>query len=240
MERNINYSELEYICSLMYETYRIPIQIIDENSGVLFNLPSAMVQNPIFNNHLEVYNLLNKSIQVPNFPIFTSTNFLENYFSIQLVAEASKKYIIIVGPSLQSIVTEDTIQSIKQDLNLFINSSKLLSYYKSLPVVPKKRLIHASIHFIYVLTYEKLDEDEIVEKNHSFVSTPISIKSEQITLLERRKNILFHHNLSYEKRLFQAVKDGRKDEVVKILNLPPAEGEYGVLSKKVSFETKKT
>ncbi|GAE36380.1 helix-turn-helix domain-containing protein [Halalkalibacter akibai] len=212
--------ELQMTFRVLYDTFEIPIQLLDNNGNVLWKYPIDFTPSPVL-----ATSACHNAFHVP---IIHSTDTLENYFFIHL--NKPLKGTVIVGPSVYSKLSEDHLLSLINDLPI-TNTNRFIGYYQSLPVLNKQKLIQTSALFYFVLFKRHLDVETIMKQN-KMLEPCIPPEQTALSLSEKRQNVTFHYGRCFEKKLLQAIKDGKKDQVLNCLLNLPENGSFGTLSKK--------
>jgi len=231
---------LSYICKLIYESFKIPVTYINEQDSVELEYGSHYIQNPFYTSPQDFYQGINFPKELVYFPFVSTTTYNENYFMIQVADQNQYNGTIVVGPALPIELTGDRLQALVYDLSNQQNiRDLLLQYYESLSRISSLTFIHISMHLYYMLYQKPLDPAEIILNNKLVGEQTLEIEDPHITISLRRENVSFHHDHLYEKKLFQYIKEGRKEEFLKAYKLSPELGEMGVLSKKSQLRNRK-
>lgn len=225
--------DVDYICKLIYESFNIPITFIDHNDMVKFEQSSLSFKNPNSSFHHNIFKQFNFRKETFLFPLFVKTEHYEEFFIIQIRQENEYKGMIIVGPTLAPELTNDRLAALINDMNVQKSlGEKLVYYFETLPRLSHMKLMNISMQIYYMLYQETLDPAEIILKNSKAGYLTFKIEDPQVTISQQRENVSFHHDFMYEKRLFQFIKEGRKEEFLKIFKISPENGKVGILSKK--------
>lgn len=231
---------LSYICKLFYESFKIPVTYINEQDSVEFEYGSYYIKNPFYTSPQDFYQQINLTKELVHFPLLSTTTYNEKYFMIQVVDQEQFNGTIVVGPVLPIELTGDRLQALVHDLSTQQNIREpLLQYYESLSRISSLSFIHISMNLYYMLYQKKLDPAEVILNNKLVGEQILEIEDPNITISLRREDVSLHHDLMYEKKLFQYIKEGRKEEFLKAYKLSPERGEIGVLSKKSQLRNRK-
>ncbi|MGM0873437.1 MAG: helix-turn-helix domain-containing protein [Bacillota bacterium] len=231
--------EIKYICRLIYETTNVPVFFLDEKGEIIYDFSSSYTPNPLYPSKHELLNSLIQNNDTNECPIYHTTNYLENFFSIIINPEDKCKGRVIVGPSKYAEVSEEIVKGLISDYQLYNEASIMISYHQSLPVLNRKKLISTSLLLYYLIYNKQLDEADVLQKKNQLERNNIDQEKAELQISKRRQDVTFHHDTLYEKLLFTAVKEGRKEDIIKHLNIPPEVGELGVLSKKSYLRSQK-
>jgi AraC-like DNA-binding protein len=221
---------LEYICDLSFNIFKIPVYLVDKHGKLIFE-PSINNSNPhpFYSKEAILQQLFSENDTLPK-PIFSEVAYFENFFSINIVYGDQSNGKMIVGPVLFTKVLEESIIGVINDLGLKISPEEMEYYYRSLPVVSQLDFIHMSLALYYMLYQQQLDVVDIHQTNLTRGKTPSQIEQPDIYLSEQRQKATDGRDLLSEKRLFQYIKEGKKEEL-KALRSQLSESEIGVLSK---------
>ncbi len=236
----MKFQDLQFICKMIYESFSIPVMYINELDKLEFIFASSTFENPIQTSQQEMLKHFFSYRDPVPFPLLVKSEYYEHYFMIQVRNHNQYKGTIIVGPTLPPDLTNDRIVALVNDLNLQKDlRMKLIHYYELLPRMSTMKFINISMQLYYMLYQKTLDPADIVLKNIEVGDHLLHIEDPHVTISQQRENVSFHHDLMYEKRLFQYISEGRKDEFLKVYKLSPEKGEVGVLSKKSQLRNSK-
>jgi YesN/AraC family two-component response regulator len=231
--------DLKYICKLMFDTFEIPVFFLNEKGDLVFEFSSSYVHNPLYLSKKDLLNQLYHPEDPSQFPVLRTTNYFENFFSICLKIDDIFKGTIIVGPSVQSELSEEMIKGIINDFGISKKKNDVIHYFKSLPVLSNLKLINASMLLYYMIYNVKLDIATIVQQNKLLEKKTIEIENVDLTISKRRQALSFHHDPLLEKKIFQCIKEGRKEALLQNLRLLLKKEELGVLSKTSHLRSQK-
>jgi YSIRK-targeted surface antigen transcriptional regulator len=228
----IKSENVRYGCELVYELLEVPICFLNRDGDISFEFSHEQASNPAAPGRKELYGQLLQHNQDDSFPIFTTTPYMEVYFTIRVIREGTLIGTVIVGPALPDEMDEEAIQALFKDHEIPVKKkAEWVGYYQSLPVTGYKKLISTSLLLYYYIYGTKLDSAEVMEKNALLEKVNQKIESTiDAELMKNRQHAIYHHTQAYEKILLQYVKEGNKEKLLDHLN-KPTEGETGKLSK---------
>lgn len=232
-------AELNYICKLLFTTYKIPMYVIDDKGNLVLEFSGNLLPNPLLPSRMDLLGRLMLKDEYYPFPVFQSTTNLENYFSIQFPLNSQLNGIIFVGPVLYSRHPDETINGLIHDLQLNINKEQLVQYYQSLPVISNLNFINMSMVLYYMLFQQQFDLVEIVQNNQHLEKEKIKIETPDIQISEQLQNNRVHYDIVGEKKLFESIRAGKKDEVLNMMIALPETGDTGILSKRSHLRSQK-
>ncbi|EOO20294.1 helix-turn-helix domain-containing protein [Bacillus cereus] len=238
----MNCSKLEdlyYICKLVFDIHKTPIFFIDNKGDLAFEISPHFQHNPLYSSKEALFNQLFKGNPPYTFPVLEETAFLENFFSINLRLNDQLCGNIIVGPVLYSRLLETSIKGIVNDLQLKINKEEMIRYYLSLPVLSNLQFLNISMVLYYMLYQQKLDIADILQKNILLKKDDFEIEQPAIHISEQRQSTLTHIDPLVERKIFECIKEGKKDDLIKNLRKSPESGDLGVLSKTSHLRSQK-
>jgi AraC-like DNA-binding protein len=228
-----NQEHLEYISEILRQSYDLPVFILDEEGRLLFESASNFVKNPLTQSKVELIAQLFDPNDSHEFPVLRLTTFLENFISITLKDSQGYHGAILIGPIIDSRLTEEMIEALILDLKVPNHKKEeVFKYYSFLPTMSKMKIIYLSLHVYYMLYQKQLDPAEVIDKNRSINSKLVEIEDPNFSISKRRQDVRLHHDLLYEKKVLQCIVEGKKDEVVKYWRSTGEEGELGILAKK--------
>lgn len=232
--------DLQYICKLIYESFNIPVVYLNENDALEFEFATSNIQNPFHTSQQEMLKQFHLDYDHYPFPLLVKSEYYEHYFFIQVRDQHQYKGTIIVGPTLPSDLSNERLVALVKDMLVQKDvSEQLINYYELLPRISNMKLINISMQLYYMLYQKILDPADIILKNIEVGDHLLQIEHPHVTISQQREEVSFHHDFMYEKRLFQYIKEGRKDEFLRIYKLSPENGELGVLSKKSQLRNSK-
>ncbi|MBM7570570.1 helix-turn-helix domain-containing protein [Aquibacillus albus] len=235
-----NSEHLNYICKIISQSYDLPVFLLDKNGKLQFEAASNFVENPLLQSKEELLNQLFNPNDSGEFPIIRITSYLENFISIALKDRAGFSGSILVGPIIDSRLTEEMLEALMRDLNISRDKKEeIVPYYKELPVKSKMKIIYISLHLYYMIYQKPLDPAEVIEKNRKINKNYVEIEDPNISISERRQDVRLHHDIMYEKKVLQCIVEGKKEEIVQHWRSSGESGEVGVLSKKSHLRNKK-
>ncbi|MFP7298951.1 helix-turn-helix domain-containing protein [Neobacillus niacini] len=224
--------EIDYICKLLFNTYKIPISFFDHNGNLA--VEHSLNEHSFHLFHSKIDLLITEDNHY-TFPIFKSTTTLENFFLIQIPSQGS----LLVGPVLYSKLSEASIKGLSHDLHEKGNREEIIQYYQALPVLSNLNFINMSMVFYYMLFQQQLDLVELLQKNKQLESEKVEIEQPDVEIAERRQNIKVHQDPLAEKKFFDCIREGKTAEVINAMKAFGETGEAGVLSKKSHLRSQK-
>ncbi len=232
--------ELKAICQLIFEAHQIPVYYINQLGEVEYERSmSDMRRNPYdvpFKQQISVYS---NEEDPSDFPIFFSNSNL-NFFFINLKIEDHFLGSIIVGPVLETEISDANITKIVDAFKGNVNKRKLIDYYHSIPIIDKQQLLAISLLMYFLIYRKKLDKSFVIQNNHQLNLVNIESENLDLELSKGRRNLIFHSNLSYERVLLDYVKHGQKDKLKDIFDYSIiGEAELGLLSKRNRLRSEK-
>lgn len=220
--------DTEYICNLLYQTFKLPVRFLDPNKNILHEYNSNNTLNPFYSSRKEQLNELYLENDPLNFPIIRKNNCLENFILIHLNHKKNIEGTFIIGPVLYYQPLEKMINRIINDYHIITNKHKVMNYYHSIPVIKKSNLIHVSILLYYMIYFKKIDV-KTVEKRNNFLNTMSrEVKNPGLFISACHQNDHARNEVSVSTKMFEAIKAGNLEEVLKHLRAFPYE-KVGVL-----------
>ncbi|MDF2988010.1 MAG: helix-turn-helix protein [Eubacterium sp.] len=229
---NINsLSDIDFICRLSFNTLKIPFYYMDKNGALLFSYCFPSVVNPLRPDTERFLKDMGKSPAKEDLPLIITTEYMENFFAINIANNGEKLGTLISGPVIQSEISGVFIDSIVAENKLPLRTKRELeNYYNRCPKKDYQTLVETIILVFFSIYQRKLDYNKLLKYNSSFREADFSIEKEVgAALSQSRQNGHFHHSHTYEKRLFQCVKEGDTESLLKLRNL--MDGPTGILSK---------
>ncbi|MGW9103238.1 helix-turn-helix domain-containing protein, partial [Priestia megaterium] len=232
---------IEHSCKLIHEMFRLPIFIVDHQGDIAYEFFTDNVQSPFYPSIQELVQQFYYPDAPHQFPIFKITNFQEHFFVIALHIEGAFIGNIVVGPYLLSRLSEENVNGIINDTNTVIKRDEMTHYYKLLTVIPQLKLIQVSMLLHYMIYQKPLDSAEILHENQILEPATVQTENPDLSISNRLANISIssHHKPIHEKRLFSYIKEGRKEQFLKLYHSLPDYGEMGLLSKNSHIRNQK-
>lgn len=223
---------IQYACEMIYGMLNISVCFLNRDGELTFEYYDTYTCNPIYSNKVQFYKQLCRHDSPDGFPLFTTTKYLENFFTISVIQKGKPIGTIIVGPAIPSEIDENTIYELAEKFEVPLKLRKILiSYFQSIPVIEHKKLINTSMLLYYMLYGKMLDSAAVIERNAFLKNSCDKIDSDiNIKLSTNRQYNIHHHNLIYEKYLLEYIKEGNREKLLDHLT-KPAGGKAGVLSK---------
>lgn len=232
--------DIEYICRLLFESFKMPVYFLDSTNELFFSFTYGHLSNPLSPDMSKVFIDLFRGTDSYKHPVIKSTKLLENYFAVNLCVEESFLGKFIVGPSVYSQINSAAVDALIFTNNILLSYKReLINYYKALSVMDYSRLVSSSQLLNLVIYNQRIDLNTVIEKNSSLQNVHLKLKnSYEHNISENRQNTFFHHSLSSEKLALQCIKAGDTMGLIKALQVP-MDGEQGVLSKNNALRNQK-
>jgi len=222
---------IDFICRLSFDTFNIPVYFLDDNENILFSYSLLSTSNPLYPDNNTFIKQIFRSLNSANLPVITTTKYLENFISISIKLEEKIIGTIIAGPTIQSEISGQLVDSIISENNLPLSCKReLIDYYSHCYKKEYTTLLNIVIFLYYAIFQEKLDFNTLMSKNSSFIDLEQIIERDVGAVLSKnRQNDYIHHSALYEKRLLQCIKEGNLEQLMGLRY--PLDGKPGILSK---------
>jgi hypothetical protein len=163
-----------------------------------------------------------------------------NFFFVNLKKTNHFLGTIIVGPALESAISDENITKIMDAFKGNVNKRDLIEYYQSIPIIDHHQLLIISLMVYYLIYHKTLDKTFVLENNKALDLVIIESENLDLELSKGRRNFIFHSNLSYERVLLDYVKNGRIDKLKDIFEYSMVgEAELGLLSRRNRLRSEK-
>jgi AraC-like DNA-binding protein len=224
--------DIEYICKLVFEAFKLPVYFLDSTNELFFSFTYGHSVNPLNTDKKKLFIELFQNTENYSHPIIKSTMYLENYFAVNLNVDNFFLGKFIVGPSTYSYINADAVNTLIAAHKLSLSYKReLINYYNLLPVMDYTRLVSSSQLVNLVIYSQKLDLATVMEKNSSLENIAARLNCNfESSVSENRQNTFFHHSLSMERTIAKCIKEGDTENLLKA-QLAPRDGESGILSK---------
>lgn len=178
---------LEYISRLVFDMFKIPVFLFGKKGEMILE-HSIHFQHNLFDFSKEaIVNQLFSEDHKLDFPVFSSTTYLGNFFTINIRMGEEFHGKIMVGPVLFSKVPKELIKGIINDFHLNVNKEELIHYYDSLPVYSHLDFIHLSTILFYMIYQQELDVVNILQNNKLIGRKRMEIEKPDVHVSERRQ-----------------------------------------------------
>lgn len=215
MEENLvgnrlNMKNLEYICNLMTDILNISITLLNNEGTIMAEKTANELINPLYSSKQSFYRQVIPSNGKNSLsPAIIGTPFYENVSIIPITNLGT----IILGPVLSKRPSRLLIDNLITAYRQSGLEDALSDYYYSLPVISIAKLgqICKLIYFLY--------NNKIYDKDITFpkMQLPNHLNDEKTAnkyILETHQNSSFHHDPIAEKKLYQFIIDGQKENLL--------------------------
>jgi len=234
-----NNEDMEFLCKIIYETIHLPVLYMNKDQEILTSFPTTYLPNPLYPGISELYELLDSFHDPLNIPVLRTTNFLENFLTIKIGTNQELNGMLILGPSLYTVIEDKTIEGLICDLKMKTGKDAVKNYYHSLPVINKIALLHSGILAVYLLYSKKISITDIIQKSEIVDLEDMKNVNSDILLSKSRQETSYHASYEREREMFECIKEGRKADLLKKLTISDRDGKIGVLSKKSHLRSEK-
>lgn len=222
---------IKFICKLSFVAFKIPVYFIDKNGELLFSYHFSGAVNPICPDAGDLIRQFASLSAKDMFPLITETKYMETFFSIPIAEKNTCIGTLVFGPTIQTEISGEAIDTIIAGNHLPIKTRKELeNYYSCCPKKDFLTLTETIIYIYYSIYQKKLDRESLIARN-GFSNNISAVIEKEVgeALSQHREDNYFHHSHAYEKRLLQCVKDGNTEALSDLRY--PMDGSSGVLSK---------
>ena len=230
---------ITYICNLLFEAYQIPVFALDTDRRITVQLlPDPLDSHPSIKDLHGVLHEMTADIpETSELPYVHTTNLLENYIIYRLSGTVAGT--IVIGPSLYARLTGDNAHSLMRDNNIpHKQQEQWLQYYSSLQVLSRMRLYQAAKLVYSLVTGKMLSITELLLDNPVPESNLPHTGGLDLDVSYRRENTWLHHEPMLERNLFNHIKTGDKEGLLRV-QASFSEEKYGLLSKTSQLRSKK-
>ncbi|MFH0070760.1 helix-turn-helix domain-containing protein [Peribacillus sp. NPDC056705] len=232
--------DLQYICELIYKVHKIPVYYVNQFGEIEYEFSSRNLRDhPYYSQFKEQISVYTYEDNPKDFPIFFSNSNL-NFFFVNLKKTNLFLGTIILGPTLESEISDEMISKIIDAFKGNLKKRKLIEYYQSIPIIDSQQFLTISLLVYYLMYHKKLDKTMVIQNNEALSLDMIELENPDLELSKGRRNFIFHSNLSYERVLLDYVKNGRIDKLKDIFDYSiVGEAELGLLSKRNRLRSEK-
>lgn len=210
MENRLNMKNLEYVCNLMKDILNVSINILDKEGDLIKEIAPSKLFNPLYPSYQFFFRQFIRSDEKNNqHPSIRSTPFYEIVSIIPIVNLGT----IILGPVLTNRPTKVLVDELITTYGQKEMEDTLGDYYYSLPVISSVKLEQVCKLF-YFLYNKKIYDNDIfhpsMQPHHHVIDEKLADKY----MLEIHQNSSFHHDPIAEKKIYQFIIDGQKENLL--------------------------
>ncbi|WP_240255504.1 helix-turn-helix domain-containing protein [Ferdinandcohnia quinoae] len=232
--------DLQYICELIYKVHNIPVFYVNQSGEIEHEFASRELRdNPYYSPFIEQISIYTFEDNPMDFPIFFSNSNLK-FFFVNLKRANLYLGTVILDPTLESEVSEESISKILDAFKGNLNKRKIIEYYHSIPIIDSQQFLSLSLLVYFLMYHKKLDKEMVIKNNKELTLNMNESENPDLEISKGRRNFIFHSNLSYEQVLLDCVKNGRLDKLKDIFDYSIlGEAELGLLSKRNRLRSEK-
>ena len=223
--------DIEYICKLAFNMYKIPVYFYNNRGDLVFDTAPNSLHNPLYPSNSAIIAELFSGTGLHDFPVLKETKYLEKFFSISIHSNHQFSGNIIVGPVINFRMTEETINGTLRDMQISINKEEMVRYYTELPIISNFNFINMSMVIYYMVYQQKLELVDILNNNEGVEKKRLEIEPPDFQITEGRQTKIVHTDISIEKKFLNYIKMGKKDKLIETFHTNQKQGKKGVLSK---------
>lgn len=216
---------LEHISQLVYDNFNIPLFIFNQNPQYIRVIGNDL-KSPMFDSVESFITRLIQPDDQQKVPLIHITNHLETF----IILHISSNEGIIIGPFTSFQMTENGVDSLIQDFNIPLSYQQdLYAYYSRLELLNQKQIISLCSLIYFLIYQEPLDTKQVRNQIFSLINAE-KVQIEQ-TIRENRLENTLHLDHQIEQKIWQYVKEGKKEKLLEHLESIDMDS-LGVLSKK--------
>lgn len=238
MENASNRSDMEYIGELIFESFRMPVTWLNGSGEIVREWIMDRSVHPFHASRQEHLAQAIRQHEALGRPVLITSPYLEHFALIPLKEQERRTGSIVLGPVLYARLSEATVRGLINDYRVLADHNAAVRYYDSLPVPGQQALLNAAKMIYYMIYRQRLNPETAFSDKQPSAPLPNHTEHADITIAQRRQNILLHHNPVVEKKLYHVIKEGRTGELETVWDAI-AEEELGVLSKTSHIRSQK-
>ncbi len=148
---------------------------------------------------------------------------LEQYLLLSVELESCQG-LLCVGPVLSYLLDDDAVLGMCRDLGVDPHNRRAwLDYYRSLPVLGRRQLLHLGILLHWLLSGEKLEMGAICQRD-MIVPRCIATTAADTNLLQRRMLVDLHPAADVEGWILACIREGYPEGLRDLAKLTPKGG----------------
>ena len=231
--------ELDYICKLNYDIFKVPISFINSRGEILSDHSEKNYVGLIYSfkeNFMDQF----LPIAENNYsPVIWDSEYFVNFASIHVQSNNNYTGSIVIGPILYLAISDESRDGFFNDLTIDVTREKFAQYYDSIPILSKWNLTNLIQSIYYMLYKEKLLVEKILQGETLLNKEVFKLEEPEASIAERKQNFIPHADPLVEKKIINCIMKGKKDELEKIFFIGTETGEMGVLAKKSYLRSQK-
>lgn len=228
----LSLEDIRYICEKIFGILKTPIYFFDVNDQAIFEYSYEYSRNPLYKDRAQILSeLLNTNKK--SLLNLSSTQYYENYLSINITTTDNFHGIILIGPTLSSEIDEKSISSLIKEFNISVKYKKnLVNYYNHVVILDINTFADIGLLLYHSIYHEKLDVLDLQNNSQIFININSKNKNAfDISESKKRRDSVFHHSPGYERELLECIKQGNIDKLNNFLKSTTVDGELGIHSK---------
>lgn len=232
-DNSLTIEDIRYLCSNASSIFKIPMYFLSVDGDILFEYSYEYSKNPLYENKKQVFSEFLNIHNKQNFFNLISTKYYENYFSIQINYNEKLLGTLLVGPTISSRITENSLNLLIREFDIPVKHKQdLVNYYNYMIEMEYNIFMYTGLLIYYSIYHQKLNLSDI--KNNSELLTNLDYKNENsfdISESRRRRDNIFHHSPHYERELLECIKEGNLKKLDEFFKSNAITGEKGIHSK---------
>jgi len=206
----LNMENMEYICNLMKDILNVSIYILNKEDILMKEIVPNELFNPLYPSKQSFFREVISSNRKKNHdPIIKNTSYYESASIIPIANLGT----VLLGPVLSSRPTKVLIDELIATYGRKEMEDTLCTYYYSLPVISNAKLGQVCKLF-YFLYNNKIYNNEMILPKIQPHSHLVDEKIANKYMLEIHQNSSFHHDPIAEKKIYQFIIDGQKENLL--------------------------
>ena len=203
--------DLNHIAQLVHTNFNIPLFIFNNKSKKIVAIGDFSF-SPIVDSEEQFIERLIEPNNRQDVPSLHITNYLETFILLNISSEE----IFILGPFTNFQLTESSINNLMRDFNIPLSQqAEMMNYYSQLELLNQKQII-ALCSLVYFLIYQKPLDSDYVREQIFVLDDREKMEIEQ-TVRDNRLEYAFHLDYKIEQKIWQYVKEGKKEKLMEHL-----------------------
>lgn len=242
MDTANEHSELLALCKLLQESLQLPLYYLAaeaRQSEAFGSQQQEQTVNPLFSTTLEqLHSLLEQEMDIA-LPTLLASPFLEQFMVVPVKEAAGGRSAVVIGPCSSEKPSAEIISNLMNDHRIpHSRRVQWSSYLQQLPHAHTTRMLYAGVLAYRLMNGVQLDITDVLQSYLQYsVKQPLQ-ENVEVIVANQRESAMYHMELEAEKRFFELIANGKKDELMKgMIDLPYEE--VGVLSKRSQLRNRK-
>ncbi|WP_163537985.1 helix-turn-helix domain-containing protein [Gracilibacillus sp. YIM 98692] len=150
-----------------------------------------------------------------NHPIIRKTALEEYFILLYVYKDDQYKGMFVVGPILYYPISRNIAKGLANDHSVYVKTSKILDHYNRLSLLSHDTTVLMGKLLYFLVFQKKVSNIELYDSKYINGNVDKIISTIELAASNRRQDQDFHPPFSLEREVFQCIKEGRKEDLLK-------------------------